>query len=105
MALWDFVKDAGKSVFGSAEAAEAKTPEQADTDRKVKNVTAGDKSTKLAKHKPESQRCACFFKQRSQNALLARTECCGAGGRQHAMAPPATGASVCKGCTARLMHA
>jgi hypothetical protein len=25
MAFWDFVKDAGKSVFGSAEAAEAKT--------------------------------------------------------------------------------
>ena len=24
MAFWDFVKDAGKSVFGSAEAAEAK---------------------------------------------------------------------------------
>ena len=36
MAFWDFVKDAGKSVFGSAEAAEAKTPEQADTERKVK---------------------------------------------------------------------
>ncbi|MDO5603825.1 MAG: peptidoglycan-binding protein LysM [Paracoccus sp. (in: a-proteobacteria)] len=40
MAFWDFVKDAGKSVFGSAEAAEpkadpAKTPEQLDTERKV----------------------------------------------------------------------
>ena len=39
MAFWDFVKDAGKSVFGSAEAAEAKTPEQAETDRKVKALT------------------------------------------------------------------
>lgn len=26
MAIWDFVKDAGKSVFGKAEAAEAKAP-------------------------------------------------------------------------------
>ena len=39
MAFWDFVKDAGKSVFGSAEAAEAKTPEQAETDRKVNALT------------------------------------------------------------------
>ena len=47
MALWDFVKDAGKSVFGSAEAAEAKTPEQADTDRKVKALTAEVKALGL----------------------------------------------------------
>ena len=47
MALWDFVKDAGKSVFGSAEAAEAKTPEQADTDRKVKALEAEVKALGL----------------------------------------------------------
>lgn len=41
MGLWDFVKDAGKSVFGGAaeaaepKPAEGKTPEQQDTDRKV----------------------------------------------------------------------
>lgn len=48
MAIWDFVKDAGKSVFGSkAEAAEAqpqpepgKTPEQIETDRKVAALKA-----------------------------------------------------------------
>lgn len=47
MAFWDFVKDAGKSVFGSAEAAEAKTPEQADTDRKVKALEAEVKALGL----------------------------------------------------------
>ncbi|WBU63716.1 peptidoglycan-binding protein LysM [Paracoccus aerodenitrificans] len=44
MALWDFVKDAGKSVLGSAEAAEVKDPgpdaEKADTDRKVAAMKA-----------------------------------------------------------------
>lgn len=45
MAFWDFVKDSGKSVFGSAEASEAKAPaddkaaEKAETDRKVKALT------------------------------------------------------------------
>lgn len=40
MAFWDFVKDAGKSVFGSeAEAAPAQ-PEQSDTDRKVAALKA-----------------------------------------------------------------
>ena len=47
MAFWDFVKDAGKSVFGSAEAAEAKTPEQADTERKVKALEAEVKALGL----------------------------------------------------------
>ncbi|MFV0293008.1 MAG: peptidoglycan-binding protein LysM [Paracoccus sp. (in: a-proteobacteria)] len=41
MAFWDFVKDSGKSVFGSAEAAEpAKAPEQSETDRKVAALEA-----------------------------------------------------------------
>ncbi|SDD42302.1 LysM domain-containing protein [Paracoccus isoporae] len=44
MALWDFVKDAGKSVFGSAEAAEPKdggaADAQADTERKVAAMKA-----------------------------------------------------------------
>lgn len=42
MAFWDFVKDAGKSVFGSeAEAAPAPAqPEQSDTDRKVAALKA-----------------------------------------------------------------
>lgn len=47
MAFWDFVKDAGKSVFGSAEAAEAKTPEQQDTERKVKALEAEVKALGL----------------------------------------------------------
>lgn len=41
MAFWDFVKDSGKSVFGSAEVAEpAKAPEQSETDRKVAALEA-----------------------------------------------------------------
>lgn len=53
MAFWDFVKDSGKSVFGSAEAAEAKAPvddkaaAQADIDRKVKALTAEVKALGL----------------------------------------------------------
>lgn len=47
MALWDFVKDAGKSVFGSAEAAEAKAPDENDTDRKVKALQAEVKALGL----------------------------------------------------------
>lgn len=51
MAFWDFVKDAGKSVLGKAEAAEpqtpAATPEQAETDRKVKALTAEVKALGL----------------------------------------------------------
>lgn len=36
MALWDFVKDAGRSIFGEAQAAEpAKSAEQQETERKV----------------------------------------------------------------------
>ncbi|GLK65315.1 MULTISPECIES: peptidoglycan-binding protein LysM [Paracoccus] len=42
MAIWDFVKDAGKSLFGSeAEAQEAPSqPAQSDTDRKVAALKA-----------------------------------------------------------------
>lgn len=45
MAIWDFVKDAGKSVFGKAEAATptapAETPDpKADTNRKVEALKA-----------------------------------------------------------------
>lgn len=55
MAVWDFVKDAGKSLFGSkAEASEAqpqpqpgKTPEQADIDRKVAALNAEVKALGL----------------------------------------------------------
>ncbi|MDO5613662.1 MAG: peptidoglycan-binding protein LysM [Paracoccus sp. (in: a-proteobacteria)] len=57
MAVWDFVKDAGKSLFGSrAEASEAqpqpqaapeKTAEQAETDRKVAALNAEVKALGL----------------------------------------------------------
>ena len=53
MAFWDFIKDSGKSVLGSAEAAEAKAPAddkaaaQAETDRKVKALTAEVKALGL----------------------------------------------------------
>lgn len=51
MAFWDFVKDSGKSVLGKAEAAEApaddKAAEQAETDRKVKALTAEVKALGL----------------------------------------------------------
>ena len=44
MALWDFVKDAGKSVFGEAQAAEVKddgeSAEKAETERKVAAMKA-----------------------------------------------------------------
>lgn len=51
MAFWDFIKDSGKSVLGSAEAAEApaddKAAQQADIDRKVKALTAEVKALGL----------------------------------------------------------
>ena len=40
MGLWDFVKEAGKSVFGEAEAAEPKSAAEIDTDRKVAALQA-----------------------------------------------------------------
>lgn len=54
MAIWDFVKDAGKSIFGKAEAAPAKTEEapakpahDADTQRKVDALKAELKALNL----------------------------------------------------------
>ncbi|TKW66693.1 MAG: peptidoglycan-binding protein LysM [Paracoccus denitrificans] len=51
MAFWDFVKDSGKSVLGEAKAAEApaddKAAEKAETDRKVKALTAEVKALGL----------------------------------------------------------
>lgn len=59
MAIWDFVKDAGKSVFGKAEAAELKAPAapdaaakpapDADTTRKVAALKAELKALNLDK--------------------------------------------------------
>ncbi|WP_207102272.1 peptidoglycan-binding protein LysM [Paracoccus shandongensis] len=60
MAIWDFVKDAGKSVFGKAEAAEPKAPAAApaqaakpaqdpDTTRKVAALKAELKALNLDK--------------------------------------------------------
>ena len=59
MAIWDFVKDAGKSVFGKAEAAEskaapapaaaAKPAQDADTTRKVAALKAELKALNLDK--------------------------------------------------------
>lgn len=59
MAIWDFVKDAGKSVFGKAEAAEPKAPaaapaaaqpaQDADTTRKVAALKAELKALNLDK--------------------------------------------------------
>ena len=58
MAIWDFVKDAGKSVFGKAEAAEAKpapapaagkAPQDPETTRKVAALKAELRALNLEK--------------------------------------------------------
>ncbi|MCZ0960469.1 peptidoglycan-binding protein LysM [Paracoccus benzoatiresistens] len=53
MAIWDFVKDAGKSVFGKAEAAEPAAPKQAPAASAAKPAQDAETTRKVAALKAE----------------------------------------------------